>query len=575
MIEVYKTRNSKLSYTPIALLAKRVITQPSIPRHNGGLDNENYDLILRVNDVIGSDISGEGEEWHALKRGSRYRIARMLGKGTFGQVVKCWDEVNHKIVAVKVLKNKLSYHKQGLLEIGILTMINSNCDRDKRHHCLRLLDHFMYNNHLCIVTEYLGINLYELMHNGGFQTLSIDRIQSYLKQILMALSALEANGIIHCDLKPENVMVDGPRGENVTLIDFGSACLKSNNAFTYIQSRHYRAPEVILESPYSCPIDMWSLGCIAAEFFIGQPLFPGSSSYNQLYKITQFVGDVPETVLITSRKRASFYNEVNGGFVFKSPKEYEDSGIGASDLDDSQDGPGTVDKRYLSMKSIDDLVEMASIRVDPYNPPESSVNEIRESLRDFLKKTLVINPNERMTASMALNHPFIMGRRTQYVPTSVPLMIKDRQQDLPVKQVIEGSFTEIYSTFCHYMYDEELLVDPMMGISMVMLETPIIPIRDSTQENRRTVLASAVETKESERKKNLGIVLKRSAKQNELLTRLTIMERDISSKRSVCTDSNLFGGDKAQVVLDAAYPKSTHKPRNHNIDIDSFMKELK
>lgn len=80
---------------------------------------------------------------------------------------------------------------------------------------------------------------------------------------------------MHCDLKPENILLKQPDRSAVKVIDFGSSCLEDETRYTYIQSRFYRAPEVILGLPYGTPIDMWSLGCILAELYTGCPIFPG------------------------------------------------------------------------------------------------------------------------------------------------------------------------------------------------------------------------------------------------------------------------------------------------------------
>ena len=81
--------------------------------------------------------------------------------------------------------------------------------------------------------------------------------------------------IVHCDLKPENILLKEPNKSGIKVIDFGSSCFENEKIYTYIQSRFYRAPEIILEIEYSVGIDMWSLGCIAAELHSGYPLFPG------------------------------------------------------------------------------------------------------------------------------------------------------------------------------------------------------------------------------------------------------------------------------------------------------------
>lgn len=101
-------------------------------------------------------------------------------------------------------------------------------------------------------------------------------------QILDALIVLRDASIIHCDLKPENILLastgqgGGSLGQ-LKLIDFGSACFEGRTFFSYIQSRFYRSPEVLLGLSYNGAIDMWSFGCVAAELFLGLPLFPGTS----------------------------------------------------------------------------------------------------------------------------------------------------------------------------------------------------------------------------------------------------------------------------------------------------------
>ena len=74
------------------------------------------------------------------------------------------------------------------------------------------------------------------------------------------------------------------------IIDFGSAAFEGATAFTYIQSRYYRSPEVLLGLPYDSAIDMWSMGCIAMELFLGIPLFPGASQHDQLRRIISLLG---------------------------------------------------------------------------------------------------------------------------------------------------------------------------------------------------------------------------------------------------------------------------------------------
>jgi dual specificity tyrosine-phosphorylation-regulated kinase 2/3/4 len=96
------------------------------------------------------------------------------------------------------------------------------------------------------------------------------------------LKFLKEKDVIHCDLKPENILLKDPQKSGIKMIDFGSSCFQGERVYTYIQSRFYRAPEIILGVPYNPAIDMWSFGCIMVEFALGYPLFPGDDETEQL-----------------------------------------------------------------------------------------------------------------------------------------------------------------------------------------------------------------------------------------------------------------------------------------------------
>lgn len=95
---------------------------------------------------------------------------------------------------------------------------------------------------------------------------------------------------MHCDLKPENILLEIPHRSRIKVIDFGSSCFLKDRLYTYIQSRFYRAPEIILGIPYTMAIDVWSFGCILAEMVNGFPLFPGDSEHDQLQCIMEVIG---------------------------------------------------------------------------------------------------------------------------------------------------------------------------------------------------------------------------------------------------------------------------------------------
>ena len=92
-------------------------------------------------------------------------------------------------------------------------------------------------------------------------------------QVLHSLRYLQKHAIVHCDLKPENILLCTPGRSAVKVIDFGSSCYTTDHLSSYVQSRSYRAPEVVLGVPYNAKIDVWSLGCVLAELSARRVLF--------------------------------------------------------------------------------------------------------------------------------------------------------------------------------------------------------------------------------------------------------------------------------------------------------------
>ena len=127
----------------------------------------------------------------------------------------------------------------------------------------------------------------------------------------MSLKFLRRQRVIHCDLKPENILLRQPNKSSIKMIDFGSSCFDDERVYTYIQSRFYRAPEVILGATYDCGIDMWSLACILAELYTGYPLFPGENEAEQMACVMEING-VPPRSLLDRSERGKKYFESSG-----------------------------------------------------------------------------------------------------------------------------------------------------------------------------------------------------------------------------------------------------------------------
>uniref|UniRef100_A0A8D0QRE8 Homeodomain interacting protein kinase 3 n=1 Tax=Sus scrofa TaxID=9823 RepID=A0A8D0QRE8_PIG len=220
-----------------------------------------------------------------------YEVLDFLGRGTFGQVVKCWKRGTNEIVAIKILKNHPSYARQGQIEVSILARLSTeNADE---YNFVRAYECFQHRNHTCLVFEMLEQNLYDFLKQNKFSPLPLKVIRPILQQVATALKKLKSLGLIHADLKPENIMLVDPVRQpyRVKVIDFGSASHVSKTVCsTYLQSRYYRAPEIILGLPFCEAIDMWSLGCVIAELFLGWPLYPGALEYDQVNTVMDLEG---------------------------------------------------------------------------------------------------------------------------------------------------------------------------------------------------------------------------------------------------------------------------------------------
>ncbi|CAO3632046.1 unnamed protein product [Cunninghamella blakesleeana] len=397
LVQTYKKRNSKFNYQQHKN-PKRILTKPSKPAKNDGYDNENHDYILFVNDILGEE------------HGSRYKVIDLLGQGTFGQVVKCEHITTGKLYSVKVIKNRPAFRSQSCMEVEILKQLNQKMDAKNQHHILRLEHTFNHKNHLCLVFELLSFNLYELIKQNGYKGLSIHLVRNITKQLLETLDFLNEINIIHCDLKPENILLESVNSPKIKVIDFGSACHKASPVFTYIQSRFYRSPEILLQMRYTNAIDMWSLGCIVAELFLGMPLFPGSTEFDQINRIMHMLGQPSDDMLHRGEKTKLFFDQesTSGNIVYKrKPLEKYNREYKKAELPS---------KRYFPYDKLDDLIMKSNNGWK--NIPESKIDkraiqydiQMRQWLLEFLYKTLDLNPLTRWSPYDALHHPFITGK---------------------------------------------------------------------------------------------------------------------------------------------------------------------
>lgn len=153
----------------------------------------------------------------------RFEVIEFLGKGSFGQALKCFDHKTKELVAVKLIRNKKRFQHQAGVELKILMHLKQN-DPDDAFNIIRIKDYVVFRKHLVISFELFSINLYDFIKNNNFQGVTLSLIRRFAIQILQALKYLREQNVIHCDLKPENILLKSPDKSGIKVIDFGSSC---------------------------------------------------------------------------------------------------------------------------------------------------------------------------------------------------------------------------------------------------------------------------------------------------------------------------------------------------------------
>ncbi|XP_072340375.1 homeodomain-interacting protein kinase 2 isoform X1 [Scyliorhinus torazame] len=336
-----------------------------------------------------------------------YEVLEFLGRGTFGQVVKCWKRGTNEIVAIKILKNHPSYARQGQIEVSILARLSTESADD--YNFVRAYECFQHKNHTCLVFEMLEQNLYDFLKQNKFSPLPLKYIRPILQQVATALMKLKSLGLIHADLKPENIMLVDPVRQpyRVKVIDFGSASHVSKAVCsTYLQSRYYRAPEIILGLLFCEAIDMWSLGCVIAELFLGWPLYPGASEYDQIRYISQTQGLPAEYLLSAGTKTTRFFNRdpdssyplwrLKQCAIKQAPEDHE-----------TEMGIKSKEARKYIFNCLDDMAQV-NTTTDLEGSEMLAEKADRREFIDLLKKMLTIDADKRITPIETLSHPFVM-----------------------------------------------------------------------------------------------------------------------------------------------------------------------
>lgn len=348
---------------------------------------------LPTSDKEGHFIPREGEYVS-----SRYKIIRLLGQGTFGKVVECIDKKTNKYVAIKIIRAVQKYRDASQIEIRVLRTLREN-DPHNENRCIHLLDTFNFKNHVCIVSELLGKSVFDFLKENGFKPFPPVHIWQFAKQLLQSVAFLHRLNLVHTDLKPENILlvnndysvVATSRRANakrkhvlnsteIRLIDFGSATFNEEFHSSVVSTRHYRAPEIILEMGWSFPCDVWSVGCILVEFFTGEALFQTHDNLEHLAMMEAVLGSMPDDY----RRKAETYKPQ----LFKG---------GALNYPNS-----TTPKS--SRKYVRQMVKLQDIVASPSNPSAYAKHNTR--FLHLLRRLLDFDPTKRIRVADALKHPY-------------------------------------------------------------------------------------------------------------------------------------------------------------------------
>ena len=304
----------------------------------------------------------------------RYEILHILGDGSFGIVISCIDHKKQMPVALKILRKGEEFEANGRLESRNLDIVST---AGAHEIIIEKYEEFIFRDHYCIVFELLSVDLYQFLKSRHFQGLALNVMRRIAVQLLMGLKHIHEQGLIHCDLKPENILFKISHKSSIKLIDFGSACEKNNKSFTYIQSRYYRAPEIILELDYTEKIDIWSLGCILFELYSGSPLFIGDDDVDQLCRMIECLGDLPDEIVRSSPRKNELFDP----------------------------------KGRLLLANAQGVMPGCS-RIS------SKLRKVDSDFLDFLNECLKLDPKKRIDAAGALRHPWIRGNCKKDVNSS-------------------------------------------------------------------------------------------------------------------------------------------------------------
>ena len=385
---------------------KRTKTTTTTTRYAGGLAGKEND---EKNQAFLKDNWDDTDGYYRAKLGERlddgrYEVTETnFGKGVFSSVLKAKDlersdspeTSSSAFVAIKIIRNNETMRKASKTEVAILKKL-SDRDPEGKKHVVQFHRSFEFRGHVFLVFEKLSMNLREAAKKFGRDVgISISAVRVYARQLFVALMHLQKCGIVHADIKPDNVLVNDQLNI-LKLCDFGSALFNADNELTpYLASRFYRAPEVVLGLPYSFPIDLWAVGCCLYELYVGKICFPGKSNNEMLKYFVEMKGAVPKKIL---RKAA-----------FKEKHFDRDENLRIAEVDKVT---GKTMFRVFDNNTIaankTGRVESVLATVCVEHGGDNFERKKARQLSDLLEKIFILDPERRITVTECLQHSFIV-----------------------------------------------------------------------------------------------------------------------------------------------------------------------
>lgn len=322
--------------------------------------------------------------------GRHHRVVEFLGEGGFGLVFNCWNRQSRQMEALKLIRYAPESIQQVKVEVANLKRLQ--CLDPDACNIVRWYDFFFHMETICLTFELLDLSLWDYMKERPNQGLPMSEIRPVTHQMATALIHLKSIGIVHADLKPDNIMIVDRRQQplKVKLTDFGLAYPSSGSPGVVVQTLFYRSPEVILGICFSEVIDMWSLGVTIAELATGRTLYPGDACYDVLNLIVKTQGQPADYLLNRGRATKDFFVQSSGQpqWIFLNSHQYEE-----------KTGYCPKDRRTMKLRSLDDLRKFMLV--------ESGDQRDQLLLVNLIKKMTDLDPKRRIKPHKVLEHPFL------------------------------------------------------------------------------------------------------------------------------------------------------------------------